>query len=251
MGAMRRALALLLMTAGCPKPGQTPGEAPPPTAPATEASGGEATPPDDESELQWHKLTAAGAEIEYATVGTPREGGPVVLALPPGPQTKEMVTAGLERWADAMAADGFFAISPVSPAGTFFKESAGVLPGFIDAAAQAHGFAGDGLLLFGMSNGGLSAFTHAIAQPHRFRALVTIPGRPVDDDLGKLGALAGIPVTMIVGANDDAFWVSGAEQAKAAIEAAGGTVTLELLDETGHAAHLDIDWPTLRQHFGA
>lgn len=243
--------ALLLVACRAPQP-SSPQPAPPPaptsaTDAATVPTDATPTPTSTDGSLSWSSLqTASGATVEYATVGAPREGGPVLLALPPGPQSRAMVEAGLEHWAKALAADGWFAISPVSPEGLFFTDSADVLPEFIDAAAIEHGFVAEGLLLFGMSNGGLSAFHLAIAEPQRFRSLVTMPGRPPDVDLPHVRALASMPVTMIVGANDDPFWISGATQARDALDKAGARVNLTLLPDTGHAAHLDYDWPKLR-----
>ena len=247
---MRWLLATMLALSACTQPkGQTP-EANSPGS-ASGPSEDDAPPVADEDEpLTWHTLKVGDAEIEYATVGTPTEGRPVLLALPPGPQTREMVAAGIEKWASAMEEAGWFVLSPVSPEGLFFTDSADVLPGFIDAATKAHAIPSDGLLLFGMSNGGLSAFKLALSEPSRFRAIVTIPGRPTDDDLGKVSALAGIPVAMVVGADDDPFWLTGAESTKSALESAGGTVELRVLPETGHAAHIDIDWDTFRGLFG-
>ncbi|MEM6996327.1 MAG: hypothetical protein AAF721_37820 [Myxococcota bacterium] len=252
---MWRTLAIACCLGGCAGPGQT---APNATPAPSDADAGDATAdteaalkPEETSPLVWHTIDVSGDTVEYATLGEPREGGPVLLALPPGPQTRPMVEAGLERWADAMATDGWFVVSPTSPKGTFFEESAAVLPPFVEATAKHHGFPPRGLLLFGMSNGGLSAFKLAIADPGRFRALVTIPGRPTDEDMTRVDALSGIPVAMVVGADDDAFWKTGAETASAALDAAGGNVTLQVVPDTGHAAHIDIDWPALRKLFGA
>ena len=249
IGLVRGSGIVALLLAGCRGPTPTPT----PTVPAPPAAAVEAeptsdpTPPKTAGELAWNTLqTPTGTKVEYATVGTPREGGPVLLALPPGPQTREMVEAGLQPWAAGLASDGWFAISPVSPEGLFFTDSADVLPAFIDAAAAKHGFVGEGLSLFGMSNGGLSAFHLAIAQPQRFRSLVTMPGRPPDDDLAQVRALASMPVTMVVGADDSPFWITGATQTRDVLQQAGARVTLTLLPDTGHAAHLDYDWSELR-----
>lgn len=247
---MRWLLATMLLLSACTQPkGQSP-DSTTPTG-ADQPSSDDTTPPPGEDEpLTWRMLKVGETEVEYATIGEPTEGRPVLLALPPGPQTREMVVAGIEKWATPMQEAGWFVLSPVSPEGLFFTDSAGLLPGFIDAAAKAHGIAAEGLLLFGMSNGGLSAFTVALAEPNRFRAIVTIPGRPTDEDLGKVSALAGMPVAIVVGADDDAFWLTGAESTKSALEGAGGAVELRVLPDTGHAAHVDIDWDTFRHLFG-
>lgn len=242
---MWRLLATLVLTAGCAKPGGTDASRPPKAAtPTQNAETDSATPQHDT--FRWHSLQVGQTQVHYATLGERREGGPVLIALPPGPQTKEMVVAGLERWARSMAEDGWFVVSPVSPQGLFFKESADLLPEFLDAAGVAHGFEQEGLFLFGMSNGGLSAFALAIAEPQRFRALVTIPGRPTEAEMSKIATLSGMPVTMVVGADDDTFWTDGAESAQAALVAAGAHVTLQVVPDTGHAAHLNVDWATLR-----
>ncbi|MBL4688568.1 MAG: dienelactone hydrolase family protein [Nannocystaceae bacterium] len=242
---MRRLLATLVLIASCAKPGGTDASRPPDAATPTQDPVSSSAAPHDDA-FSWHSVQIGHTQVHYATLGERREGGPVLIALPPGPQTKEMVVAGLERWATSMADDGWFVVSPVSPHGTFFKESADILPEFLDAAGAAHGFEQEGLFLFGMSNGGLSAFALAIAETQRFRALVTIPGRPTEAGMSKVAALSEIPITMVVGANDDSFWTDGAETAQAALVASGAHVTLQVLPDTGHAAHLNVDWDTLR-----
>jgi len=246
---MRWPLVLVMLLSACAQSNKP--SAPPSSgnAAATDPSkGGDAPQTDDDGPLTWHTLTANGETVEYATVGTPG-GGPVLLALPPGPQTREMVAAGLDPWADAMAEDGWFVVSPVSPSGLFFTDSAGIVPAFVDAAAATHGFEPTGLHVFGMSNGGISAFTAAIAEPDRFAAVVTMPGRPTDEDMEGLDALSQVPVTIVVGADDEAFWVEGAVAAEAKLQAAGGSIVLTTLPGTGHAAHIAYDWPALRELF--
>lgn len=199
--------------------------------------------------LTWRTASVEGTDIEYATAGKPSARANVLIALPPGPQTRDMVAMGLEPWAESMAADGWFVISPVSPKGLFADESAAVLPAFLDAVVAEHSIGAKKLFLFGMSNGGLSAFKLALAQPERFAALVTIPGRPADDDMDNLATLATMRITMVVGTNDTEFWTAGAKTAKVILEAADAPVNLQYLSETGHAAHLDFDWPALRAMF--
>jgi len=247
---MRWLLATTLLLSACTQPkAQSPDSSAPKAA--DQASEQDITPPSDDDEpLTWRTLNVGETAVEYATIGEPAEGRPVLLALPPGPQTREMVVAGIEKWATPMQEAGWFVLSPISPEGLFFTDSAELLPGFLDAAAKTHGIPTEGLLLFGMSNGGLSAFSVALAEPNRFRAIVTIPGRPTDDDLGKVSALASMPVAIVVGADDDPFWITGAESTKRALEGAGGSVEVRMLPDTGHAAHVDIDWDTFRGLFG-
>ena len=243
MAPVQWIVGIVALLGACTKSAPTAAPAPKPAGATTTS----AEPP-AKGPMSWHTIAVADTEVQYATIGEPREGGRVLLALPPGPQTREMVVAGLELWADAMAEDGWFVISPVSPVGLLHTDSAALLPDFLDAVATAHAIGTEGLALFGMSNGGLSAFALAIDQPQRFAALLTVPGRPTDDDMPRLQALRTIPVTMIVGADDGDFWVTGAQSTKTALEHAGATVTLQLLPDTAHAAHLSLDWPTLRAH---
>lgn len=243
---MRRLLALVLLSVACAKPTQPPAQ---PVSADGAPGNDDGTPTDSDSSelpLVWQTIQVGETEVEYATVGTYHDGGPVMLALPPGRQSKAMVVAGLEKWASAMVDDGWFVMSPVSPAGSFVEESAAVLPAFLDEAAKVHGIPTEGLVLFGMSNGGLSAFALAIEHPGRFRSLVTMPGRAPEALQSKVGAVATMPVTIVVGAQDDPFWTEGADVTAAAITEAGGQATVQKLPDTQHAAHLNFDWPALR-----
>ena len=62
---------------------------------------------------------ADGTRIDYAVVlpegYQPEKSYPVMLAFPPGPQTKAMVEAGLRFWEGEGARRGYVVVSPVAP----------------------------------------------------------------------------------------------------------------------------------------
>jgi 2-succinyl-6-hydroxy-2,4-cyclohexadiene-1-carboxylate synthase len=65
-----------------------------------------------------------------------------------------------------------------------------------------------------------------------------LTGTGTQDPLwGRLGALgdAGMPVLVVAGALDDKFRALG----EVLVEAIGPTASLELVDDAGHAAHLE------------
>ena len=58
--------------------------------------------------------------IVLPTVFTPAKTYPVLLAMPPGPQTEAMVEAGLNYWRLEAQKRGWIVISPIAPDGVLF-----------------------------------------------------------------------------------------------------------------------------------
>ena len=77
-----------------------------------------------------------GTPLEYGVVlpndFVDGETYPVLLAFPPGPQTRAMVVAGNGYWGAEAQARGWVVVSPVAPGGTlFFQGSEQYLPEFL------------------------------------------------------------------------------------------------------------------------
>ncbi len=151
---------------------------------------------------------ANGTDLTYAVAlpenFEPAASHPVLLALPPGGQTVDMVNAGLNAyWEDEGRRRGFIVISPAAPPGEgFMGPGRRHLPLFLDHIRATYRIAGK-FHLAGVSNGGLSAFAIAVAQPDAFQTLTVIPGvPPTREDFDALSALKNMKVNLIVGEND-------------------------------------------------
>jgi dipeptidyl aminopeptidase/acylaminoacyl peptidase len=157
---------------------------------------------------------------------------PVLLALPPGPQTLDMVQAGFGYW-QAGPARGWVVVSPVAPGGRLFFQGSEVhIPALLDAVADEVEI--DGIHLSGISNGGRSAFRIARLDPDRYASLLALPGYPPEQaDSDALELLTDLPVRMFVGENDTG-WVERSQEAADRLLALGGNVALTVVPNEGH-----------------
>lgn len=161
---------------------------------------------------------------------------PVLLALPPGGQDEDMVEKGLELYFEGEARKrGWVVVSPAAPEGTSFVGGAEArLPALIDAVAREVHPEGGKFHLAGVSNGGRAAFRAATLDPARFLSLTVLPGAPTEEDRARLDRLAGLPIALFVGAEDE-DWREAAFEAAEALEAAGAKdVELEVREGEGH-----------------
>lgn len=183
---------------------------------------------------------ADGTTLDYAVVlpndFDPNKMHPVLLALPPGPQTEAMVNTGLERyWAQAAINRGWVVLSPVAPGGVlFFQGSEIYLPEFMDRMAELYRPEGGKYHLAGISNGGLSAFRIALQYPDRFHSVLALPGLPpTQAEFQQLDLLTDIPVAMFVG-EQDTQWREGMAKTESELARLGGNVFLEVVPGEGH-----------------
>lgn len=161
---------------------------------------------------------------------------PILLALPPGPQTQEMVAVGLDNyWASEAYKRGWIVLSPIAPNGTlFFQGSETLIPEFLAHTAAQYRPEGDKYHLAGVSNGGISAFRIALLNPELFHSLMVLPGFPyTEEEMQNLAVLKDIPVTMFVGENDTS-WVGRMEQTEERLAGLGAQVSLEIVPNEGH-----------------
>ena len=187
-------------------------------------------------------FTAAdGTEITYVLVVPPgvAPGRPtrVLLAFPPGGQDLDLTERIVaDTWHDEAVARGWVVVSPAAPdTGLYYTDaSAALVPELLDAVAADYPPEGGRFDLAGVSNGGLSAFKTALANPDRFRSLVTFPGNSpdggTDPDLAKLKDLG---VALFVG-GDDAAWRADSEDTEATLRQLGIPVELTVVEGEGH-----------------
>lgn len=180
---------------------------------------------------------ADGTRIDYAVVlpedYRPGESYPVMLAFPPGPQTKSMVEAGLRYWEGEGARRGYVVISPVAPRqGLYFQGGA---PYIADIFAEINGnynVAGGKVHVSGISNGGISAFHAAAAFPELIKTITVLPGFPQAGNQ-VLGRLKDVPLIMFAGERDQS-WISRMDATAEAMRRLGGDVHYEIVPDEGH-----------------
>jgi len=195
----------------------------------------------EEGMVTYYEMTLKdGTNLQYGVVLPDSfEAGqtyPILLALPPGPQTQEMVAVGLDNyWASEASQRGWIVLSPVAPNGTlFFQGSESLIPEFLARTAAQYRPEGDKYHLAGVSNGGISAFRIALRNPELFHSVMVLPGFPyTGEEMQNLVALKDIPVAMFVGESDTS-WVQRMEQTEETLTGLGGQVSLEIVPNEEH-----------------
>ena len=189
--------------------------------------------------ITYYQMTMAdGTPLQYGVVLPDNfvegETYPVLLAFPPGPQTKEMVEAGMGYWSAEGQARGWVIASPIAPNDTlFFQGSEKYLPEFVQRIEVIYPPEGGKFHVAGVSNGGISSFRIAIRMPEKFASITAVPGFPQASDFDQLDKLTGIPIAMYVGENDTS-WVERMAATEAELQRLGGQVSLTVVPNEGH-----------------
>ena len=193
----------------------------------------------------YHQFIHNGHTIDYALILPDHfdksKAYPVLLALPPGDQSRQMVEAGLNFYWEAEAKRrGWVVISPAAPSGeNFYSGLERELPYLLDEVARSVRVEGGKVHLAGVSNGGLSAYRVITEFPDRFLSLTVLPGVPPDARaVAALKSLKGIPVAAFVG-GDDTEWVRGSREASRELDRLGIQNTLTIVPGSGHVIRLD------------
>ena len=192
-----------------------------------------------------------GVLVDYVSVvpdGFRRgDTAPVLFAFPPGGQdigTTEAVTDSVYR--SEAVARGWVVISPAAPGGTlFFNGSETLVPGLVQWMKTWVTPEGDAPHLAGVSNGGISAFRAAGANPELFTSVLVFPGFPrSEEDQENLEKLGDIPVRMFVGENDTG-WVAPMQETLASLNELGADASLEVVPNEGHVISTLSDGTTI------
>lgn len=188
----------------------------------------------------FHTLTTSrGVNLEYH-LSLPRNFDTekeyrVILAIPPGEQTRSLVDA-YQKWFDHFAQRDWVMISPVTPDGKlFFQGSERYLPHLMDHIQKTFKVTGGRFYLLGVSNGGVSAFRIATLHPERFHSITVMPGWPKPADEGRLERIIRLPINFVVGEYDDR-WRKKSEEFADALTRMGADVSLEIVPSEEHAA---------------
>lgn len=187
-------------------------------------------------------LDASNTEIaiDYAVVlptnWDSSKAYPTLLAFPPGPQTRDMVNAGLEGyWAEEAVRRNWVVISPEKPNDKlFFQGNEVLIPAFLQEISEFYNLEGDKVHVGGLSNGGRSSFTVAAAFPELIHSITAIPGFLNEDSSEAFEAIAHIPINMYVG-ETDTQWVTAMQETLALLKATGAEdVSFEIVEGQDH-----------------
>lgn len=158
---------------------------------------------------------------------------PTLLALPPGPQSQDMVEAGLGYWRSGPQR-GWIVISPVAPGRLFFQGAETTIPELLDEVAKTVAFEANKVHVAGVSNGGRSSLRIALDYPKRIHSITVLPGfPPSEEDYGRLERIAHLPIVMYAGERDSA-WVEEMLRTQEALTELGADVRATVVANEGH-----------------
>ena len=154
-------------------------------------------------------LAPAGADTEKSY--------PVVLLMPPGPQTLEVASGFTNAFAPTLARAGWVIISPrptIAP-GTvgplLFEAQSNELAGLVNHLDTWLKPEGGKFYAVGASNGGVSSVRFGLDFPSRAAAVLAFPGAmPPGVSKASVAKLKGVPLRMWVGAHDSTQWLDAA-----------------------------------------
>lgn len=187
-------------------------------------------------------LLSSGKKISYRVLLPDRyddtKPAPVLIALPPGDQSRTMVEAGMSRYWNVGPSKGWVVISPAAMDGvTFVDAPIETFQEFLDAMTTLYPAEGNKVHLAGVSNGGRSAIRLATHLPSRFASVVALPGfAPTADDFGRLSEIA-CPVRILAGSNDPR-WVTEGRATVDRLQALGKDASIEVRPGDGHLLNI-------------
>jgi poly(3-hydroxybutyrate) depolymerase len=206
-----------------------------------ERSAASARPAARPGSVTHHTIALPGGTLSYTLVlpngYRPGRRYPLLLALPPGDQSQELVDTLVNRvWAPEAKRRGWIVVSPAAPAsGLLFEPGpSALLPPFLAQMTRAYPPEGGRVHLAGVSNGGLAEFRVAIDHPKLFSSLLGFPAAPPTlADYTRLRPIAKIPVALYVG-GEDTTWLEAARETVTVLRHLGGKATLTVSPGEGH-----------------
>ena len=198
------------------------------------------------------ELIALDAETSVRVfIFFPKESGdgPWPLAvLMPGGQGQEY-TARSQFWlGKELTERGWVIAVPVSPdSGSFFGESAAMIPQVIAKLHQNPSIRPGKSLILGVSTGGSQALEIASRNPDQYLGVVAVPGRLRKSD--TLQELAGLPVFLRIAEKDAFRWHKRMPEIVQRLEAAGAQVNAALVPGARHTFR--INWDELDPWLGS
>lgn len=199
-------------------------------------------------DVEWHEVESSLGTVQVALV-RPAEGTtgphPVVFALPWGGGTWDLALSLVERyWIHDAPARGYYVVSPAVRGTSLAQEAGELIPAIFAWMEQELDFDPEAVLLTGASNGGRGAFFAAISQPQRFAAVLGMPAYYSGPE-HHLALLAGKPIRLMVGEEDDT-WVMSSTATRDALLALDIEVLHEVVPGQGHVLSVPsaelMDW---------
>ncbi len=189
---------------------------------------------------------ADGSELSVFLVQpaeTVTEPAPLVILMAGGPGNAS-ISRDTSIWlGGGFARRGWMVAVPVSPNNRAFRGRSNndkILQ--LAETLQARDDVAEGkVLLAGISNGGMSALEIARRNPQRYMGVVAVPALSAADTDNS--ALAGFPVYLRIGGDDQLGWADRYEETVASLADAGVALDAELLYGQPHMFRMD--WYTL------
>lgn len=179
--------------------------------------------------------------IEMPVTNSP---APLAIVMGGGKGDRGPAYKALNKLGKPLAERGWVAVSPISPKGQSFYNSAEVkqLIYLINHLLKKSEISlTQKMLVGGLSNGGISAFAMAKRAPQRFSGVIMTPGLPFnirsDTDLKQL------PIYLRIGEDDKLEWADFYDRAVKDLTRAKARVNAKLLQNTGHG--FNLNWQAL------
>jgi poly(3-hydroxybutyrate) depolymerase len=154
----------------------------------------------------------AGTKVQYKVVlPNGYDAGktyPAILVFGGGPQTMNTVDGALDRNFRAEAEKrGYIVVAPAAPGGDlFFQGGERIFPQFLDMILAEYKIRDGKFHVAGPSNGGITSFHVAAANPQYFLSVTAFPGYMWKATEAKLRAISKLCVFTYVGETDEYQW---------------------------------------------
>ncbi len=137
------------------------------------------------------------------------------------------------------ASRGWMVAVPVSPNNRAFRGSSNndKVRQLADVLTARADIADGKVLLAGISNGGISALEIARRDPSRYLGVAAVPA--VTSSVSDNEPLAGFPVYLRIGGEDELGWAERYEETVTTLESAGVELDAELFDGQRHMFRMD------------
>ncbi len=168
---------------------------------------------------------------------------PLVILMGGGPGNLS-ISRDTSQWLGSeFARRGWLVAVPVSPNNRAFRgyENNQKILMLIDQLQQRDDVAPGKTLLAGISNGGMSALEIARRNPERFLGVAAVPALSTSAFDNK--PLAGFPVYLRIGGEDQLGWAERFDETVAALEEAGVDLDAAILDSAPHMFRMN--WESL------
>ena len=155
---------------------------------------------------------AAGTRVHYKVVlpegFDAAKPYPAIIAFAGGGQTMDIVEREVDTvWREQAEKRGYIVVIPAaSGSNLYFLGGGKIFPEFLETILRDYKIKDRHFHSAGSSNGGISAFSVAAANPKYFVSITTFPGYLNNNTPERMSAMAGICIHMYAG-SEDPDWV--------------------------------------------